>query len=153
MAAKKKKAVAQSSAGQVEAADGETGEIVALPVLTGATPSIELNGKTITLKKVVNRVLLRHADGQTVFVTIMGPTFEGKEIKGSTMAKATLVNVTEVTTGQEMQYIVNAVLQGLWDDEYPKNAYVGKSFAIYKQGKAPGKRYSNISLSEITVKG
>lgn len=153
MAAKKKKAVAQGAGGAVEAADQETGEVIALPVLTTGAPTLEINGKTITLKKVVNRVLLRHADGQTVFFTVMKKAYEGKEIKGSTMAPATLVDVVEATTGQEMQYIVNAVLMGLWDDEYPKDAYVGKSFAVYKEGKAPGKRYSNISLSEIAVKG
>lgn len=158
MAPKKTKAKAKSGtavaahAGAVEATDEVTGEIMALPVLTGVTPTIEINGKHITLKKSVNKVLLRHADGQTVFFTVISKIREGKEIKGSTMAAAQLVTVHEVTTGQEMDYIVNAVLKGLWEDEYPKDGYVGKSFAVYKQGKAPGKRYSNISLSEITVK-
>lgn len=137
----------------VEAVDGETGEIISLPVLTSSAPTIELNGKTITLKKVVNRVLLRHKDGQTVFFTVKSKIRTGKEIKGSQMAAAELITVEEATTGQEMEYIVNAVLKGLFEDEYPGGAYVGKSFAVYKEGKAPGKRYSNISLSEISVKG
>lgn len=152
MASRKKKPVAAAK-GAVEAADEETGEVLSLPVLTTSAPSLELNGKTITLKKVVNRVLLRHKDGQTVFFTVKTKVRTGKEIKGSTMAAAQLVTVEEATTGQEMEYIVNAVLLGLWDDEYPNGGYVGKSFAVYKEGKAPGKRYSNISLSEITVKG
>jgi hypothetical protein len=150
--AAKKKARAVQDAGGGEVNDTETGEIVALPVLTGATPVLTINGKVITLKKTVNRVLLRHADGQTVFVTILSKIRTGKEIKGSTMAAAELITVTEVTSGQEMEYIVNAVCKGLLEDEYPGGAYVGKSFAIYKQGKAPGKRYSNISLAEISVK-
>jgi hypothetical protein len=145
--AAKKKARAVQDAGGGEVNDTETGEIVALPVLTGATPVLTINGKVITLKKTVNRVLLRHADGQTVFVTILSKIRTGKEIKGSTMAAAELI-----TSGQEMEYIVNAVCKGLLEDEYPGGAYVGKSFAIYKQGKAPGKRYSNISLAEISVK-
>lgn len=153
MAAKKKKAVAKSGQGQAEAADEDTGEVLALPVLTTSAPSIELNGKIITLKKVVNRVLLRHKDGQTVFFTVKSKIRTGKEIKGSQMAAAELITVEEATTGQEMEYIVNAVLKGLFEDEYPGAGYVGKSFAVYKEGKAPGKRYSNISLSEISVKG
>jgi hypothetical protein len=152
MAKGKKKAAPLVPAGGGEGADAETGEIVALPVLTTAAPKLEIGGKTITLKKTVNRVLLRHADGQTVFVTILSKIRTGKEIKGSTMAAAELVTVEEVTSGQEMEYIVNAVCKGLLEDEYPSGSYVGKSFAIYKQGKAPGKRYSNISLAEITVK-
>lgn len=150
MAGKKKKAVGPVT----DAPDTETGEIAfAPPALTSSAPKIELNGKTITLKKMVNRVLLRHGVGQTVYVKVQGPVRVGKEIKGSTMAPAKLVTVIEQTTGQEMDYIVSAVVEGLWTDNYPKNEFVGKSFAIYKEPKAPGKRYNNFSIAEVDVKG
>lgn len=150
--AKAKKKAATASA-DTETHDAETGELpVSLPALSSENKKLEINGKTITLKKTVNRVLLRHNVGQTVFINILTPVRVGKEIKGSTMAPAKLVTVIEQTTGQEMDYIVSAVVEGLLQDNYPKNGYVGLSFAIYKEPKAAGKRYNNFSLAEIDVK-
>lgn len=135
--------------------DPATGELVpapaSLPALTAANKTLLMGDATVTLKKIVNRVVLRHPQGSTVVFTVLSKIRTGKEIKGSTMAAAELVTVTEAASGAEMEYIVSAVLKGLWEEEYPKDAYVGKSFSVFKDVKAEGKRHCNISLAEVTV--
>lgn len=148
-----KGALVATGNGGGEVMDGETGEVVHTPGISTASPTVEFGGRTISLKKIVNRVLLRHADGATVYFTVESKIYVGKDIKGSQMAPADMVRVTDLSDGNEKEYIVNAVLKGLWEDDYPKDGFVGKSFAVYKEGKAPGKRYSNISLAEVSVKG
>lgn len=156
MASKKKTKAAPK--GAVMVMDPETGELgaerpTALPALTADNKSIVTeSGAVITLKKTVNRVVLRHPQGTSVYFTVLSKLRVGKEIKGSTMAPAELVTVREANSGAEMEYIVGAVLKGLWDEEYEKDGYVGKSFAVFKDLKAEGKRHCNISLAEIDVK-
>jgi hypothetical protein len=133
--------------------DKATGEIASLPALTSTNKVVILpGGKTITLIAQLNKVLLTHHAGQSVFITVTGKTFTGKEIKGSKMAPATMVPIIDIETGQEKEYIVNAVMLGLLTDTYPGESFVGKSFAVYKGDQREGKRYSDIQLSEISVK-
>jgi len=106
--------------------------------------------------KVVKNVtlpILKKEDGKEIFVQATGPIYRGKEIKATgdkKMEPADLMPVVDLTTGEEMLLIANAVLKGTLEEEYPDNGYVGKSFSIL-QTKVPGKRYKNFTIKEIEL--
>ena len=153
MAKNKETPPAEKSAETVDTVDTETGEVKTLPALTSTNRSLVLpSGLMVELEKQLNKVLLRHEENSTVFITITGKTYTGKEIKGSKMAPATMVPIVDLLTGQEKEYIVNAVMLGLLDENYPNGAYVGQSFAVFKGAIRAGKRYADIQLSAIKVK-
>jgi malate/lactate dehydrogenase len=144
-----------------ETVDNETGEVVNasenLPVIGSETGSeIMIGGRKITVKKQVTLPLLKHEEGQIRYVTILKAIYEGKEIKnkrgGETeMAPATMALVTDLETGRQCEYIVNAVFKGIMEDDYPSDSYVGKSFAINKLEKPKGKRYNALEILEVEI--
>ena len=111
------------------------------------------------VKRNITLPLIKPQIDKPVYIEVSGPMFEGKEIKDkkdpktgemtASMAKATMLNCTELETGVDSQIIVPAVLHGIFDDEYPKDAYVGKRFRLVKHAKASGKRYHNFSVAEV----
>jgi len=111
------------------------------------------------VKRHVVLPLIKPQIGRPVYIEVSGPMFDGKEIKDkkdpdtgemvASMAKAKLVNCIALETGEVAQIIVPAVLLGIFEDEYPNDAYVGKRFMLTKQAKASGKRYHNFSVAEL----
>lgn len=96
----------------------------------------------------------RLEEEKTIYVTIDSPmavsSFAGKPDKdGKAKEPATVCTVTNVETGEIGHIIVGAVLKGILNETYAKDAYVGKSFEITKHAKANGKRYNTYSLFEI----
>jgi|WetSurMetagenome_2_1015567.scaffolds.fasta_scaffold01855_5 hypothetical protein len=67
------------------------------------------------------------------------------------MEPATVVDVVNMKTGEEANMIVNAVLKGNWEEQYPNDSYVDKGFSITKLAKRPGKRYNDFLIQEIAV--
>lgn len=82
-----------------------------------------------------------HFTGKTM------PAKEGKKAQ----EPAEVCNVIDLTTGEEVQIIVAAVVQSVWADEYPDDSYVGKGFKITKGVKAAGKQYFQYSVDEIEL--
>lgn len=80
------------------------------------------------------------------------PMYVGKKLKDDKDAKrepATIVNVTNLDTGEVGQLVLGAVLKGNLEEQYPEASYVGKSFAILKGEKREGKRYNEYQIMEI----
>lgn len=100
--------------------------------------------KNITLPLIKPRI------DQPEFIEVLEPYFTGKKIDDKKEA-ATLLNVVNLVTGENAQIIVPAVLKGIFDDEYPDNAYVGKKFSVTKHAKQTGKAYHPFSVAEIEV--
>jgi hypothetical protein len=146
---------------KTEHVDAQTGEVTGTehkangPAVTKTETGFVLaNGLEFNISKKITRTLLKQRDNETVFVTVVEPIHTGKEIKGSKMAAADLMTVIDITTGHEHDYIVNTVLHGVLDEAYPKNAYVGKSFAIFRMppDEGRGKKYATFAVTEITPK-
>jgi hypothetical protein len=123
---------------------------------TAATPPPP--GGKYSRVKAVTLPVLKLVDETPVYVKITGPMFEGKEQKPqmgpdgkpkAQMEPATLVPVVSVETGEVGQIIAGAVLEGILNDSYPEDAYVGKAFEIVKHAKKDGKRYNTYSVFEI----
>lgn len=113
-------------------------------------------------KKLLTKPLLKFVVGQPLYVFIHNAMYIGKDLSkpGDEKKKepATLVDVTSLVVnaegtalvmGEEAQIIVNAVIKGVFHDEYANDAYVGKCFAITKQMRQPGKAYDPFKVEEI----
>lgn len=131
-------------------ATGDTSTAVAVTGPTMADNSVVLNGVAFKAKQ-VTRSVIPQRDGQTLFVSIDGLPYEGKPLANGKkdMAPATLVNVTDLSTGELGLLIVNKVLAGQLEELYPKGGFVGKSFAITMKPAADGKRYKTFVLYEL----
>ena len=86
------------------------------------------------------------------YVRLDSPFYLGKEIKeksGKPSKKpATLVNVTNMETGDLGIIVCNEVLKSTIEEGYPENSYQGKIFEIIKHPKKEGKEYCTFSIAE-----
>lgn len=130
------------------------------PVVTSGldTAKSPATTKAAFVPKVLKNVtlpIIKHELDVPVYIQITGEMFEGKELKGTgdkaKMEPATLCHAINLETGEEGQYILNAVVKGNLDEHYPNGNYVGKGFAITKHEKREGKRYNDFSIQEIEV--
>lgn len=120
--------------------------------------NLSLGAGNFKVKRQVVFPLLKHKAGEVRCITITSAMYEGKEIvqKEQTAAErkmgtAMLVKAIDLEPSptRNVEYIVNAVLQGVLNDEYPNDSYVGKSFAINKLQPVEGKRYNTFEILEI----
>lgn len=106
------------------------------------------------VKRNITLPLLKPAIDVPVYIKVTSPIFTGKAVQkagDSPMEPAKLVNCIDLETGEEAQIIVPAVLSGIFEDEFPENAYVGKGFQITKHAKVSGKRYHPFSVAELEL--
>ena len=120
------------------------------PVFEGNGKAVVLNGRAFKAMQ-ITRSVIPQRDGQTVFVLVTGKPYEGKPLKeGKTdMAAATLMEVTDLRTGELGLLIVNKVLAGQLEELYPEGKFVGRPFAITMKPKTEGKRYKTFVVYEL----
>lgn len=136
-----------------EKVDGD-GVVTQVPVVMQAEfglPSVPV--------KVIKRVtipLLSWPNDTTLVCQILDKIKEGKEIKGerggkAVMGKAQLTNIMAPDYHTRKQLIVNTVLAAIFEEEYPKDAYIGKWFQMSKfaPNETKGKRYATFEVNEI----
>lgn len=123
-------------------------------VVTPVLPAVQSEAPKFKLLKRVTVELFKWQAGIVYYYKITGAIFQGKPINDKSSAKkkepAFLMDVIDLSSGAVGQVIVAAVLKSTLLEEYPDNAYVGKSFAI-KQRKIPGKDYNGFDIAEIEV--
>ena len=157
---KSKPPAVQESAKTVEQVDNDTGEVTVVAAVPSASLSqmaqqtTVIGGKTYKLARKVTLPLLKQKENEIVTVKILTAMKEGKKIeKGDAaqraMPPAILCNVLDLADMGEKQYIIPAVLKGVFEDEFPNDTYVGKSFAILAMPKETGKRYKPFAVNEI----
>ena len=108
--------------------------------------------------KILKRVtlpLFKIAPNTEYYFKCESVMFIGKEIADkSPDAKrkepATLMRVINLENGELGQIICGTVLRGIFNDEYPADSYVGKSFAV-EMHKVVGKDYNGYSVTEIEI--
>lgn len=122
------------------------------------------------VKKKVTLPLLSLKKDDIVMVRFDTVAKLGKELKGDKKPDGTakkepahLAQVTDLTTGEEMQMIVPAVLRSTLEEEYPApsadkpHTYLGKSFQITHLGKKTGGKneggYNLYKIVEIELTG
>lgn len=67
------------------------------------------------------------------------------------MDPATIMHCTDLNTDDECLLIVGKVFEGVINDTYPNNSYVGKCFEVINRGKLGDKKYNAYSLTEIEI--
>jgi hypothetical protein len=104
------------------------------------------------LRRVTRPVLKMEVD-VPAYVKAQSKLYQGKEIKGSgdkaEMKAAVLLDVLDLSTGQEMQIVCGTVLSGILEDSYPGDSYAGLCFQITKRPKVGTKRYFNYEVLQI----
>jgi len=70
---------------------------------------------------------------------------------GTPMKPANIALVVDLTTGEQGQIVIPAVLERVLMDSYEGDSYIGKGFEIVKHAPADGKRYSTFDVNEIAV--
>lgn len=76
---------------------------------------------------------------------------KGKKLPDGTYEKpATVCDVGDIETGEQMIFLVPAVVAKNLDDVYPDGAYVGKTFYIENLGKrSASQRYNDFKIVEL----
>lgn len=115
------------------------------------------------VKKIVTMPLLKLKQNEPVYVKFLDKTFIGKELKNEPKTDANgkpsirkeppvMAHIINLETGEQADIMLGKVLQGILDDDYPKDAYVGKCFMIelkeQKRGRSGG-NYNTYSVAEI----
>lgn len=154
MAAKNGKTVEANRAETELSNDGETAI-----VLSTSQNTAVIGGALFKMKKRISLSLLKHPAGTSVFVKFETKFYESKKVKAepgkAELPAATVANVIDLTTGEEMLYIISSVLGSTLREEYANDGYVGKCFAINKVAPdaSKGKRYATFSVAEIEPTG
>lgn len=115
-----------------------------------AVPNIPQFRKT----KLVTVPVMKIVFETPYYVRLDSLFYLGKEIKESgkvSKKPATLVNVTNMETGELGIIVCNEVLKSTIDDGYPDNSYQGKIFEIIKHQQKEGKDYCTFSIAECEV--
>lgn len=107
-------------------------------------------------KRAITLSTIKFEAEKPVYVRITEAMHEGKVrlARGKTASDddkkpPTLCRVTELTTGEETQIILAAVLKTELEEAYPNETYVGLCFEIIKQKRKEGKRYDPYSITEV----
>ena len=101
------------------------------------------------IKRHVTLPLFKMVKDKPLYVKFDTAMFEGRKIDDQKDA-ATLINVTDLTTGEVGQIIVPAVLKSTILENYEGESYKGKCFMItFVPKDQTGNTYNMVSLTEI----
>jgi len=115
-----------------------------------------------TRKKLLTRPTLSlKKEGVEVYFKIEGLMYTGKEMKEKLKEgekpkePATLLDIINLESGEQMQLVVPAMLKSVLHEDY-ENEYVGKCFYIKNMGKVDtkaggGQRFNQLHIEEIEV--
>ena len=99
------------------------------------------------LRNVTLPVLKLKADGNPRYFKLTGPMHVGKKIDDQKEA-ATICNAIDCASGEVGQIVCPTIFQKELDEQYAKDAYVGKFFEVILT-RVPEKNYNIVSLTEI----
>lgn len=101
-------------------------------------------------KKAVTLPVFKQSLEESVFLKLESAIYTGKKIKEDE-DPAQIINVTDLTTGEQFQYLVPTVVQEILNEQYPDNGYVNRGFEIIKHAKQSGKRYHGHTIFEVNL--
>lgn len=126
---------------------------MATPQVKKIVENEEATGPKFKVKKTLTPALLKFVEEETRYVKITGEIYLGKEQAAKDGDKkkdpAHLAPVINLETGEECVIIIGAVVASVLKESYPGTDYVGKSFAITKKARQPGKQYNPYQVDEL----
>ncbi len=107
-----------------------------------------MNAPQFRIKRHVTLAVLKiKANAGPRYFKFAGAMHKGKKIDDQKEA-ATLIEATDLVTGEHGVIIVPTVLQKDLEEHYPGGSYAGKSFQIVIT-RVPEKRYNHVSFAEL----
>ena len=107
-----------------------------------------------TVKKAISLPIKQLVLEKASYITIEDKIFAGKQVETGAKKNdkpANLMTVTDLEVMQQAQIVVPIVLQGVLDEHFPNDGYVGLSFEIIKHAKKSGKDYHTFTVREIEI--
>lgn len=121
-----------------------------VPVVSGKAPTGFKVKRVLTMPSLVMK-----KEGEERVLRFDGP-IHTSDVPGKVDPKtgiaekpAEVADVTDMTTGEQMRFLVPSVVLGNLIKAYPEHGYVGLVFYIKQMGKDPGKRYVNFNVFEV----
>ena len=142
-------------------ANNSTLESKTVAVREEDTKGVMIGGAKYAVVRAVNVPTLKQETNETVAVKIVQPletkvnyTDEEAVIDGvkRTVKKETIITIArvlELNSGQEFEYVCNAMTADNLRSTYPNDDYVGRCFGIQKLGVVAGKRYKETKIWEL----
>jgi hypothetical protein len=109
---------------------------------------------TYKIAKALNGGLWKWIDGEEKVFTILGPIRAGRVVDNprNGIAKAPdILNVRDAADGNEKEILVGQVLKSTLVENYPDDAYIGKTFACTQSTPPAGKRYKQMEVNEVEL--
>ena len=109
---------------------------------------------TYKIAKALNGGLWKWTDGEEKVFTILGPIRTGRIVDNprNGIAKAPdILAVRDAADGNEKEILVGQVLKSSLVENYPDDAYIGKTFACTQSAPPTGKRYKQMSVNEVEL--
>ena len=106
------------------------------------------------LKKTLGGSLWKWEDGTEKVFTILGPIRAGRIVDNprNGIAKAPdILAVRDAADGNEKEILVGQVLKSSLVENYPDDAYIGKTFACTQSAPPANKRYKQMSVNEVEL--
>jgi hypothetical protein len=104
--------------------------------------------------KALNGGLWKWIDGEEKVFTILGPIRAGRVVDNprNGIAKAPdILSVRDAADGNEKEILVGQVLKSTLVENYPDDAYIGKTFACTQSAPPTGKRYKQMEVNEVEL--
>jgi len=132
-------------------------------VVEAASNAVIVGGVTYGIAKRVNVPTLKHESNETVVVRFEDEirevvnVIEDEGYVNGQLTKITRENilhvarVTEMSSGQPFEYVLNAITNDNIEGAYLNKTYVGRVFAIQKLGLVAGKRYKEVNIVELEM--
>ena len=106
------------------------------------------------LKKTLGGSLWKWEDGTEKVFTILGPIRAGRIVDNprNGIAKAPdILAVRDAADGNDKEVLVGQVLKSSLVENYPDDAYIGKTFACTQSAPPANKRYKQMSVNEVEL--
>ena len=106
------------------------------------------------LKKTLGGSLWKWEDGTEKVFTILGPIRAGRIVDNprNGIAKAPdILAVRDAADGNEKEILVGQVLKSSLVENYPDDAYIGKTFACTQSAPPANKRYKQMAVNEVEL--
>jgi hypothetical protein len=109
---------------------------------------------TYKIAKALNGGLWRWTDGEEKVFTILEPIRAGRIVDNprNGIAKAPdVMKVRDAADGNDKEVLVGQVLKSSLIENYPDDAYIGKTFACTQSAPPANKRYKQMSVNEVEL--
>lgn len=129
-------------------------------ITTAAVSYVGFDPTTAAIIRVVTVPLHKLRAGDVLYCKALKAIYQAKPLKNDKDSDDKeaphMLDIVNLQTGELEQVICGASLIGIFEDEYPNNAYVGKGFKItvgdQKASKGGGgKRYNTYTVFEIAL--